>query len=114
MHLDSYRVVVDKSTVPVKTGERVASTIRRYAKPGVEFDVISNPEFLREAIRLSLEKMNANVSKVVAVFRRIERGNVVVTVKTDNVVHAHRVVRPTLTQFRAHIARCSRWNHASS
>lgn len=46
--LDSYRVVVDKSTVPVKTGERVAQTIRRYAKPGVEFDVVSNPEFLRE------------------------------------------------------------------
>jgi UDPglucose 6-dehydrogenase len=48
VHLDAYRVIVDKSTVPVKTGERVASTIRRYAKPGVDFDVISNPEFLRE------------------------------------------------------------------
>ncbi|MBE7496278.1 MAG: UDP-glucose/GDP-mannose dehydrogenase family protein [Verrucomicrobiaceae bacterium] len=48
VHLGSYRVIVDKSTVPVKTGERVASTIRRYAKPGVEFDVVSNPEFLRE------------------------------------------------------------------
>jgi UDPglucose 6-dehydrogenase len=47
-YLDSYRVVVDKSTVPVKTGERVAQTIRRYARPGVEFDVVSNPEFLRE------------------------------------------------------------------
>jgi UDPglucose 6-dehydrogenase len=47
-HLDSYRVIVDKSTVPVKTGERVAATIRRYARPGVEFDVVSNPEFLRE------------------------------------------------------------------
>jgi len=46
--LSSYRVIVDKSTVPVKTGERVAQTIRRYAKPGVEFDVVSNPEFLRE------------------------------------------------------------------
>lgn len=46
--LGSYRVIVDKSTVPVKTGERVAQTIRRYAKPGVEFDVVSNPEFLRE------------------------------------------------------------------
>lgn len=46
--LDSYRVIVDKSTVPVKTGERVSQTIRRYAKPGVEFDVVSNPEFLRE------------------------------------------------------------------
>lgn len=47
-YLDSYRVIVDKSTVPVKTGERVAQTIRRYARPGVEFDVVSNPEFLRE------------------------------------------------------------------
>ncbi|TLD68259.1 UDP-glucose/GDP-mannose dehydrogenase family protein [Phragmitibacter flavus] len=46
--LDSYRVIVDKSTVPVKTGERVSQTIRRYAKAGVEFDVVSNPEFLRE------------------------------------------------------------------
>jgi UDPglucose 6-dehydrogenase len=46
--LDSYRIVVDKSTVPVKTGDRVAQTIRRYAKPGVEFDIVSNPEFLRE------------------------------------------------------------------
>ena len=46
--IDCYRVIVDKSTVPVKTGERVGQTIRRYAKPGVEFDVVSNPEFLRE------------------------------------------------------------------
>ncbi|MEI6492510.1 MAG: nucleotide sugar dehydrogenase, partial [Verrucomicrobiota bacterium] len=43
-----YRVVVDKSTVPVKTGEKVADTIRRYNKKGAEFDVVSNPEFLRE------------------------------------------------------------------
>src|SRR4051794_8378223 len=42
-----YRVVVDKSTVPVKTGEKIADTIRRYNK-GADFDVVSNPEFLRE------------------------------------------------------------------
>jgi UDPglucose 6-dehydrogenase len=40
-------VVVDKSTVPVKTGEKVDATIRRYNK-NAEFDVVSNPEFLRE------------------------------------------------------------------
>lgn len=45
--LKSYKVIVDKSTVPVKTGEKVAETIRRCA-PGAEFDVVSNPEFLRE------------------------------------------------------------------
>jgi UDPglucose 6-dehydrogenase len=46
--MEDYRVVVDKSTVPVKTGEKVAETIRRYGKEGVDFDVVSNPEFLRE------------------------------------------------------------------
>ncbi len=44
---DAYRVVVDKSTVPVKTGEKVTDTIKRYNK-GAAFDVVSNPEFLRE------------------------------------------------------------------
>ncbi len=48
-----YRVVVDKSTVPVKTGEKVADTIRRYNKTGAEFDVVSNPEFLREGCAVS-------------------------------------------------------------
>src|ERR1700678_2731200 len=46
-HIKEYRIVVDKSTVPVKTGEKVAQTIARY-NPGAEFDVVSNPEFLRE------------------------------------------------------------------
>jgi UDPglucose 6-dehydrogenase len=46
--MKEYKIVVDKSTVPVKTGEKVAQTIKRYNKHNVEFDVISNPEFLRE------------------------------------------------------------------
>ncbi len=46
--LTDYRVVVDKSTVPVKTGEKVRQTISRYNAGGVAFDVVSNPEFLRE------------------------------------------------------------------
>jgi UDPglucose 6-dehydrogenase len=46
--LTSYRVIVDKSTVPVKTGEKVAESIKRYNRHGAKFDVVSNPEFLRE------------------------------------------------------------------
>jgi UDPglucose 6-dehydrogenase len=46
--LTEYRVIVDKSTVPVKTGEKVAETIRRYNRIGADFDIVSNPEFLRE------------------------------------------------------------------
>jgi UDPglucose 6-dehydrogenase len=49
--MDSYRIVVDKSTVPVGTADRVAQRIREVqATRGValEFDVVSNPEFLKE------------------------------------------------------------------
>jgi UDPglucose 6-dehydrogenase len=46
--LTEYRVIVDKSTVPVKTGEKVAESVKRYNRHGAKFDVVSNPEFLRE------------------------------------------------------------------
>ncbi len=45
--LDGYTVVVTKSTVPVGTGREVARRIRA-VRPDAEFDVVSNPEFLRE------------------------------------------------------------------
>ncbi len=46
-NLDHYTVVVTKSTVPVGTGREVERIIRE-ARPDAEFDVASNPEFLRE------------------------------------------------------------------
>jgi UDPglucose 6-dehydrogenase len=46
--MTEYKIVVDKSTVPVQTGQKVADTIKRYNKHKVDFDVASNPEFLRE------------------------------------------------------------------
>ncbi|PYI90252.1 MAG: UDP-glucose 6-dehydrogenase [Verrucomicrobia bacterium] len=51
--LTDYRVIVDKSTVPVKTGEKVAESIKRYNRHRAKFDVVSNPEFLREGCAVS-------------------------------------------------------------
>lgn len=48
--LEDYTVIVDKSTVPVGTAEKVTTNIKKGAK--VDFDVVSNPEFLREGVAL--------------------------------------------------------------
>ena len=47
-NLNDYKVVVTKSTVPVGTGDRIESIIAASKEGDVEFDVASNPEFLRE------------------------------------------------------------------
>ena len=44
--LDDYKVIIDKSTVPVGTAAKVSAAIKKNTK--VDFDVVSNPEFLRE------------------------------------------------------------------
>ncbi|MEQ1619831.1 MAG: UDP-glucose/GDP-mannose dehydrogenase family protein [Methylococcales bacterium] len=54
-HMEDYRVVIDKSTVPVGTADRVKKVIEDVlAKRGktLEFDVVSNPEFLKEGAAL--------------------------------------------------------------
>jgi UDPglucose 6-dehydrogenase len=46
--IDSYKIIVDKSTVPVGTARRVREVVGKNAT--VDFDVVSNPEFLREGV----------------------------------------------------------------
>lgn len=55
-YLDGYTVIITKSTVPVGTGDEVEAIIskaRPDLKRGIDFDVVSNPEFLREGAAIS-------------------------------------------------------------
>jgi UDPglucose 6-dehydrogenase len=53
LHMDGYRLIVEKSTVPVETGEWVRHTLATYVRKKIKFDVASNPEFLREGSAIS-------------------------------------------------------------
>jgi UDPglucose 6-dehydrogenase len=46
--MDGYRLIVEKSTVPVQTAKWLTDLAQEYIRPGVEFDLASNPEFLAE------------------------------------------------------------------
>ena len=51
-HLTSHKLIVIKSTVPVGTGELIVDKIRK-KNPDAQFDICSNPEFLREGVAVS-------------------------------------------------------------
>ncbi len=51
--MNEYKVVVTKSTVPVGTGNRLATLIREHQPTPVQFGIVSNPEFLREGAAIS-------------------------------------------------------------
>ena len=55
-NMDEYRIVIDKSTVPVGTADKVSAEIRKTLDErgkSIEFDVVSNPEFLKEGAAIS-------------------------------------------------------------
>ncbi len=52
-HLNGYKVIVTKSTVPIGTGEHLRRLIREHQKKSTNFGIVSNPEFLREGAAIN-------------------------------------------------------------
>ena len=75
----SYRLIVEKSTVPVETGKWVQHTIKSNIKKKVKFDVASNPEFLREGTAIEdfmhpdRVVIGVNSKKAEGIFRELYR-----------------------------------------
>jgi UDPglucose 6-dehydrogenase len=78
-HLNGYKIIVTKSTVPVGTGERLRELIGSLAGKGAAFDIASNPEFLREGsaiedfMRPNRVVIGAQSPQAIAVMRDLYR-----------------------------------------
>jgi len=88
-HLDSYTIIVNRSTVPVGTGDSTAQTlIERGKQQGIDFQVVSNPEFTREGSavydflnpdRVVLGSVDADAAEAVADLYRVFTKNIMIT-----------------------------------
>ncbi|MEN6521349.1 MAG: UDP-glucose/GDP-mannose dehydrogenase family protein [Armatimonadota bacterium] len=95
-HMDRYKVIVNKSTVPVGTGDLVRDVIARNRIRDIEFDVVSNPEFLREGSaiadtlypdRIVIGAPNGNVAmKIVELYASLEKPMLITDVHSAEMI----------------------------
>ncbi len=78
-HMKSYKVIATKSTVPVGTGERIRQVIKKHQPTTCGFDMVSNPEFLREGsaiedfLRPNRVVIGADSDQAVAIMKDLYR-----------------------------------------
>lgn len=115
-NMDGYRLIVEKSTVPVETCAWVKKTISTYIKKGYKFDVVSNPEFLREGsaindfthpdrIILGVESAKAR-QMMVSLYQPLNRPILITNIKSAELIkHASNAFLATKISFINAIAR---------
>lgn len=103
--MGSFKIIVEKSTVPVETGEWIKKTVERYAKKGARFEVASNPEFLREGtavkdfMRPDRIILGVESRKAEEVLRRLYRPLKVPIVATD--IRSAEIIKHASNSFLA-------------
>ncbi len=116
LNMDGYRLIVEKSTVPVETCAWVKKTILTYVKKGHKFDVVSNPEFLREGsaindfthpdrIILGVESVKAK-QVISSLYKPLNRPILVTNIKSAELIkHASNAFLATKISFINAISR---------
>jgi len=116
VHMDGYRLIVEKSTVPVETCAWIKKTVTTYIKKKHKFDVVSNPEFLREGsaindfnhpdrIVLGLETLKAK-QIMTSLYQPLNRPILVTNIKSAELIkHASNAFLATKISFINAIAR---------
>jgi UDPglucose 6-dehydrogenase len=114
--MKEYKIIVEKSTVPAETGEKIKHTIKMNKKLDLSFDVVSNPEFLREGqaihdsmhpdrIVLGLESKRAELA-MRELFKPIKAPVVVTNIQTAEIIkHASNSFLATKISFINAVAR---------
>jgi len=115
-NMDGYRLIVEKSTVPVETCAWIKKTISTYIKKGHKFDVVSNPEFLREGsaindfthpdrIILGVESARARQA-MVSLYQPLNRPILITNIKSAELIkHASNAFLATKISFINAISR---------
>ncbi len=119
-NMDGYRLIVEKSTVPVETCAWVKKTIATYVKKNIKFDVVSNPEFLREGSaindfnrpdRIVLGLEGAKAKQIMTdLYRSLNRPILITSIKSAELIkHASNAFLATKISFINALARiCDR------
>jgi len=115
-NMKSYKVIVHKSTVPVETGDKIKKIIKESVEEDVDFDVVSNPEFLREgtAIEDTLHPdrivMGSDSKKAIEIMKKIydpiNAPLIITSVKSAELIkHASNAFLATKISFINSVAR---------
>ncbi len=108
--MNEYKIIVEKSTVPVQTGKWVKTVIERFSKRIRDFDVASNPEFLREGsaiddflhpdrVVLGVESQQAQ-EKLLELYKPIDAPKIVTDIESAELIkHASNSFLSTKISF---------------